>query len=278
MVRFGYDGQGFAGWARQPGRRTVEGELRAGLVRAGIVASLPEARLEVASRTDAGVSARANALAITSPLPGPALLRALNGVAPDVFAIAARTVPDGFRVRRAVCREYRYFLPGQRQRAATLDRGARLVGTSVDVRSFGRGTSSKDPVLRPILPIRASFTRGVVRIDVRAPSFVWGMVRKLVAALLEWEAGRLADSDLVSAATGDRPRALPMVPADGLVLWEVTYPLRWTVHAARLSRAQRRHLENARRSAAVRRPVLGAITSVVPDPGRSTLRTLQHNI
>src|SRR5262252_1880921 len=57
-VRFdiGYDGAGFSGWARQPGRRTVQGTLEDALAR---VLSLPEPEpLTVAGRTDAGVHAR----------------------------------------------------------------------------------------------------------------------------------------------------------------------------------------------------------------------------
>ena len=50
-----YDGTDFHGWAAQPGLRTVEGELSAGLT---TVLRLPEpARLTVAGRTDAGVHA-----------------------------------------------------------------------------------------------------------------------------------------------------------------------------------------------------------------------------
>ena len=53
---FAYDGTDFSGWAAQPGRRTVEGELSAALT---TVLRAPEpVRLTVAGRTDAGVHAR----------------------------------------------------------------------------------------------------------------------------------------------------------------------------------------------------------------------------
>src|SRR5437763_985873 len=48
-----YDGTPFAGWAAQPGRRTVQGELEAALAR---ILGEPAA-LTVAGRTDAGVHA-----------------------------------------------------------------------------------------------------------------------------------------------------------------------------------------------------------------------------
>ena len=51
-----YDGTGFRGWARQPGERTVEGELRAALE--NVYGTFDE--LAVAGRTDTGVHALAN--------------------------------------------------------------------------------------------------------------------------------------------------------------------------------------------------------------------------
>ena len=50
-----YDGAEFSGWATQPGRRTVQGTLEAALATA---LRVPEVRVTVAGRTDAGVHAR----------------------------------------------------------------------------------------------------------------------------------------------------------------------------------------------------------------------------
>ena len=55
-IDLAYDGGGFAGWAAQPGQRTVEGELSAAL--ATILRAPDPIRLTVAGRTDAGVHAR----------------------------------------------------------------------------------------------------------------------------------------------------------------------------------------------------------------------------
>jgi tRNA pseudouridine38-40 synthase len=48
-----YDGAGFRGWARQPGQRTVQGVLEAGLAQV----LREEIQLTVAGRTDTGVHA-----------------------------------------------------------------------------------------------------------------------------------------------------------------------------------------------------------------------------
>ncbi len=139
LVRFGYDGTAFHGWARQPGLRTVEGEIRRGLLRSAAVQSGEALSIEVASRTDRGVSARANALAFRSPLPGATLLRTLNGIDPDIFFTAATLVPEEFRVRRAVRRTYHYFEAIRSQNPALRDEAARLVrggGRCAILRSF----------------------------------------------------------------------------------------------------------------------------------------------
>ena len=73
-----YDGGGFSGWARQPGLRTVQGELETALSTVLAGASVD---LTVAGRTDAGVHALGQVASFTveSPLPAD-LARAVNSV------------------------------------------------------------------------------------------------------------------------------------------------------------------------------------------------------
>ena len=60
-----YDGGAFAGWARQPGHRTVQGELE----RALRVVLRGEVALTVAGRTDRGVHAGARSLSTPARRP-----------------------------------------------------------------------------------------------------------------------------------------------------------------------------------------------------------------
>src|SRR5438874_922752 len=61
----GYDGAGFSGWARQPGLRTVAGEVEAALA---LVLRLPAPPATVvAGRTDAGVHARGQVCHVDVP-------------------------------------------------------------------------------------------------------------------------------------------------------------------------------------------------------------------
>jgi tRNA pseudouridine38-40 synthase len=102
-----YDGSGFSGWAKQPGLRTVQGELEAALA----TVLREEIALTVAGRTDSGVHAlgQVASFAFASEVPGDLALR-LNGVGPDDVAVrAAEVAADGFDARRdATSRSYLY--------------------------------------------------------------------------------------------------------------------------------------------------------------------------
>lgn len=122
-----YDGSRFAGWARQPDQRTVQGVLEDALAVVLRTRWRDEAtpRLTVAGRTDSGVHARgqvahvdvsASALAAARGRDGrpatQALLRHLSGVLDDdVVVRAVRVAPAGFDARfAALRRRYTYRL------------------------------------------------------------------------------------------------------------------------------------------------------------------------
>ena len=65
-MKFGYDGATFHGLARQPGLRTIEGEVVKALSGAYAVRDIRTSRFQSASRTDRGVSALGNGVAFDS--------------------------------------------------------------------------------------------------------------------------------------------------------------------------------------------------------------------
>ncbi|HTS33817.1 MAG TPA: hypothetical protein VMI55_07795 [Thermoplasmata archaeon] len=262
-VRFGYGGTGFHGWARQPGHRTVEGEVLRGLRVAGVVPRSTR-HLEVASRTDRGVSARANALAIATRLDGRSLLRVLNGVAPDIYFTAAAPMTADARIRQALGRTYRYFEdPGGRDLAAYQAAAAALVGR-VDVRSFGRAVPRAGPVWRTVDRMSVRATECGWEVEVAAPSFVWGMVRKMVGACREVADGRLPLPRLRRAVEGTERLTPPMAEPEGLVLWEVRYPDPWTAVWAGPNRHQSLALASARSAERARGAVESSLSGEVP--------------
>lgn len=134
---FAYDGTNFSGWSKQPGLRTVQGELDAGL--ATLLARFgPLPTLTVAGRTDAGVHAlgqvahldltpeqlaglddphrgKGKAVADTSTeARATRLARRLNGIAglsSDLYVREITVAPLGFDARfSATWRRYEYRL------------------------------------------------------------------------------------------------------------------------------------------------------------------------
>ncbi|MCI4335843.1 MAG: tRNA pseudouridine(38-40) synthase TruA [Thermoplasmata archaeon] len=274
-MRFGYDGAGFFGWAHQPGRRTVEGEILGALREHRQFGAHAPRTLPVASRTDRGVSARGNALALESDLTASRLLRTLNGLVPDVFFTHAVEVEGGFLPRRAAGRTYRYLEPiGDHEvgRWRALAKG--FVG-SFDVRSFGRGLPADRPTVRTLTRADVTQEGEWLVVELEGRSFVWGMVRKIIAALDAAESGALSEASLEAARRGDRRLALPLAEPEGLILWEVHYPFGWGAEPAALSRPQQRfwddqRLRGARRSAVLSRvaPTTGSREEVGPRVSR----------
>ncbi len=276
FVRFGYDGAAFHGWARQPGLRTVEGEIRRGLVRKGVGPSLEAAELEVASRTDRGVSAVGNVLAVTSPRTGPVLLRSLNGMAEDLFFTAATPAPEGLRVRAATSRVYRYFEPADDWDLDRWRATARLFSGEIDVRSLGRGLAPEVPVRRSVDVVRVDRSGPVFSIEIRARSFVWGMVRKIVAALREVDRGRLSPARLAAALAGTERLTLPLAEPGPLVLWEVQYGIPWQFAWSGPNRHQAQARRAADRALVARREVLRALDEAEGRPSDSRSRAAER--
>src|SRR5688572_1157869 len=89
-----YDGRDFAGWARQPGRRSVQEELERALC---VVLRRDAVPLTVAGRTDAGVHAWGQVASYEGPPAPPHRLNALLG--DDVAVLASEAAAPGFSAR-----------------------------------------------------------------------------------------------------------------------------------------------------------------------------------
>jgi tRNA pseudouridine38-40 synthase len=238
----------------------------AGLARRGLTEGAGSPSVAVASRTDRKVSARANAMALASPLGAEPLLRRLNSISPWIFFTAAAEVSPDFRVRAARRRVYRYYEPGplgdRREWAAS----ARLFESRIDVRSLGRGLPSRSPVWRTVESLTSIEVEGGRVVEVRAPSFVWGMVRKIVGALREVADGRLSRARLAAALAGELRLTLPMAEPEGLVLWAVEYAsVRWEEEWSGPNRHQARYFGSSLADLWRRREVMGALHGLGPD-------------
>src|SRR5450759_519822 len=104
-----YDGTDFAGWARQPGKRTVQAELEQALRTVLGEQGMDGAplTLAVAGRTDSGVHAWGQVASYVHEAVDPLRLNGL--LAGDLAVLAAEPAPEGFDARRdARSRTYCY--------------------------------------------------------------------------------------------------------------------------------------------------------------------------
>lgn len=267
---FGYDGTDFSGWAAQPGRRTVEHELSAGL---GRILRVDPPKLTVAGRTDAGVHARGAVChvdvdpAAYQQLPGrsdrspaQAAVTRLGGVLPpDIVVHQVAQAPDGFDARfSATSRRYSYRLlddpsaadPVRRRDTVTVRGPLNLTAMNtaaaalIGLRDFAAFCKQREGATTVRTLLEYGWVRqsdGVLVGTVVADAFCHSMVRSLVGALVPVGLGRRPvdwPAEVLTAARRD-PGVTVMAP-HGLCLEEVVYPPEADLAArARVARSRR---------------------------------------
>jgi tRNA pseudouridine38-40 synthase len=252
-IDLAYDGSGFAGFARQPDQRTVQGTLEGALSR---LLGQPVATT-CAGRTDRGVHALAQVVHLDVDASVPRAARALADpaaltprldrlVGDEVAVWAVRRVGPDFDARfSATGRGYRYRL-ADGPRLAPLDRhdrwlvpgplalgpmrtaGRSLVGEH-DFAAFCRRPPRGGTTVRRLdrLTVRRE-SDDVVTVALAGNAFCHNQVRAIVGCLVEVGRGRRPPDWLGEVLVSrDRGRAARVAPPHGLVLERVSYGRRW---------------------------------------------------
>lgn len=230
-LKIAYIGTDYNGSQVQPDAPTIEGKIFEILIKLGIIDHPKEANFKSAGRTDAGVHALGQVVAFNTDKPELAIPRVINSKLPNsIWVWAHAHVSDDFNpIYHAVSRSYRYIMSGELYDISKIRAASKLLIGTHDFANFSTNYGDKS-TLRNVERIDVRVSGALTKIDVRANSFLWNMVRKVVTALMmvgsdvrdiEWLEQML---DPESYEEGIEPAA-----AYGLTLTKVDYkiPIEW---------------------------------------------------
>jgi tRNA pseudouridine38-40 synthase len=250
-----YEGDGFCGWQTQPSGCAVQDALDAALSK---VAAEP-VQTQCAGRTDAGVHALGQVAHFDTRARRPlsAWVRGANTLLPRAVSVVwAREVSDEFHARYCAReRAYAYLLLNRAERPGLLSRHVGWHHRPLDVQRMRAASlallgvhdfsafraaecQSRSPV-KELRRIEVERQGPLLTFHVAADAFLHHMVRNIVGCLVKVGNGsRPVDWLAELLAGGDRERAAPTFPADGLYLCSVAYDPQWSIPCDVASPAQ----------------------------------------
>lgn len=234
-----YDGTEYAGFQRQPDRRTIQGEVES------VLHQLTREQICIlgAGRTDAGVHAEGQVIAFDTNWSHPLgdLHRGLNALLPGNIAVRQLAVAtDGFHPRfDAVSRLYRYRILNQSVRSPLLDRYACHIARPLDVQAmklatdmligthdfatFGQPTQGNSTV-RNVLNVTWQQHGNLLQMYIEANGFLRNMVRCIAGTALQVGLGEITLEGFANRFQArERSKSSPLAPPQGLCLMAVRY-------------------------------------------------------
>ncbi|MFQ7000635.1 MAG: tRNA pseudouridine(38-40) synthase TruA [Clostridium sp.] len=235
-----YDGTNYCGWQKQNNEKTIQEEIEKAIYKA--VGEVVE--VIGSSRTDAGVHARgmvAN-FKTNATIPFDRFKYAINDKLPDDIAIIeSEEVSEDFHARYdskgktycysiinrqqkpAIGRNYVYHFKWDLDIEKMREACKHFIGKH-DFKAFRSLGSSVKTTERTIKELYIESEGEKINIFISADGFLYNMVRIIVGTLLKVGRGKIPVEDIEKIILlGDRKKAGPCVPAQGLILEKVYY-------------------------------------------------------
>jgi tRNA pseudouridine38-40 synthase len=224
--RVSYLGSRFFGSQLQASSRTVEGEFIAACQRLSLFGDWRQAGFMSAGRTDRGVHARGQIIALTTSSSTRAIEAVNFQLPPDIWCTAYTVVPEEFHPRYdARSRTYRYYFSEIPTETREMVQACQHFLGTHDFSRFAR-VQDKNPS-RTILAIRMAEEDGFMFLEVKAESFLWHQVRCMATALQRIGEGEAGAESILYYLKGGSERPLSPAPAEGLVLWDTDCGVSW---------------------------------------------------
>jgi tRNA pseudouridine38-40 synthase len=233
-----YEGTRYSGWQAQGNTpKTIQGRL---LRAAGDL--FGEVDIGGAGRTDAGVHAAGQVAHIRTrkTVEPTVLMRKMNDLLPhDISILDAVRASDRFHARHdAVSRVYLYQIATRRTAfaksfvwwikdrldAAAMQSAVTAIAGRHDFTAFtDRRLKADESRIVVVDSCDVAGSEDLILIRIVASHFLWKMVRKVVAFLVEIGRGSLAGADLQARLAEPAEPFLPTAPPSGLFLEAITY-------------------------------------------------------
>ncbi len=243
-AKIAYDGTDYAGFGKQPDQTSVQGELE------NAIEQIFRQRVKsiAAGRTDRGVHARGQWVHFDLPVENWLKVKdpkhSLNQVlASDIRIIEIEKVNESFDARySALWRRYSYWVADKSSELDPLRRNYLYqYGYELDLAKLKKASKNllglhdfatyckpraNSSTVRNLMQFDWHKVGGVYVAELKADAFCYGLVRNLLGAVLPAGAGLIAsDEPLVRLNKRQRSFTINQVPAQGLILEEIAYPV-----------------------------------------------------
>ncbi|OGO20050.1 MAG: tRNA pseudouridine(38-40) synthase TruA [Chloroflexi bacterium RBG_16_50_11] len=238
-----YDGTNYHGSQSQVNAPTVQGEIEKALKNL----TGERIRIKIASRTDAGVHARGQVISLDTgkKIPLKSFIDGLNYHLPQDIAVreAFKAEPDFDVRRRAVSREYRYYILNSPTRSPIRQGFSWRVAGKLDIAAMQQACKaligrhdftsfvSSEAVARQKRTVRDIFKAEITKdgemvvFYITANSFLPHQVRNMIGSLIKVGQDKMTADEFNKMVESRTPGlAGPTAPAEGLCLVQVNYP------------------------------------------------------